>query len=108
MVHRPRASTATMNITRTRARLMGTMGQVGSPAASLSEPAHGSAAITDALAFTAVPATSAGLVSGLAQLLADLPTSDAGRLAVGSAVATRAVATHEVALAAADAGRLRP
>lgn len=108
-----RAPTATMDITRTRARLMATTGQAGSPAASSSAPARGSTAFMGALAFTGVPASTAipvsmaGLVSGLARTLADLPTSDAGRLAADSTVATRMEALRGVAFTAADAGRLR-
>ena len=102
------ATTATMDITHTRARLMATMALVGSPAVSLSVPARGSGE-----AITAVAATTVGA----ATLVVDQPTEDAvvsleaaqvgaDRLEVASEAVLHREASQEVAaLAVADAGK---
>jgi hypothetical protein len=110
------ATTATMDITHTRARLMATMALVGSPAVSLSVPARGSGEAITAVAATTVGQDTATTV-GAATLVVDQPTEDAvvsleaaqvgaDRLEVASEAVLHREASQEVAaLAVADAGK---
>jgi hypothetical protein len=122
LLHLLCAPTATIRITRTRARLTVTTDRVGSPAVFSSELVRGSTDLLDAPAFTAARAFMPGPASGLVQFLVAPPTSDAARHAVTfmvaaasavegtSAAAVEGASTVEGVRTAgeADTGKLRP
>jgi hypothetical protein len=119
------ATTATMDITHTRARLMATMALVGSPAVSLSALARGSAAIMavaaitvgagtvvvgqpmeDAVALLEAAQADAHRATPDAVVSLEAAEVDADRLEVASEAVLQLEASQEVAaLAVADAGK---
>src|SRR5882672_6864292 len=102
-VHPQCASTATMDIIRTRARLTATTGRVTSPAVFLSAPARGSTVSTADQASTAALGFTVAATSMIAGTFEAASAGKAFTVEAASTATTNEVATQEVAFTAAEA-----